>query len=325
VPFPNTTIYSLAFTADGSHLVVAGSTQDRLTRDQPIVRVWALDSEREVATLKQDGEIGRHVRVAVSPDGKSVAAAGLVVVDGKVRGNVRVWDLESGKSRWSGSPERQVNCIAWSRDSARLAAGDASGTITLWSADGGPTESIPDAHRLDSLSGVVCMTWSHDGKRIASAGIVGTVRIWTVADRREAAALETEGGIPSALAFAPDDRSLFICGRATDDVQLWDFGPEPPRVLSHLPGLPIGGFALEPGGQSYITVVHNGLEFHHAARGWDVATGQQLWFASVPTEHINITTLPYAVAWNTKRLALANSVREANSTHWSVTLFDLPP
>ena len=60
VPFPRTTIFALAFTPDGKHLLVAGSTRDQRFRDQPVVQVW--DVEEGVRWRPQERRRGRAAR-----------------------------------------------------------------------------------------------------------------------------------------------------------------------------------------------------------------------------------------------------------------------
>jgi WD40 repeat protein len=327
VPLPNTFVYALAFTPDGARLAVAGSAQDRKLRDQPVVRVCDADDGRELMSLHQPDEVGRYVAVAVSPDGKAVAAVGVVVADGKSVGNVCVWDLESRKSRWTARPAAFVNCVAWSPDGTRLAAGDKGGTISVWAADGAPQGTWP-AHKADKTPGVGCLAWSNDGKRIAS--VVGdTIRIWTAADHREAKSVTVpEQSSATALAFAPDDLELFVSGwrAGRGGIWVWDLvsNHESRSLTAH--ETPVGGFALGPGARSIFTATNEAITPPHWAltvRGWDAAANRELWLITMPTDQAQVA--PFAVSRDGRRMALADMARTNTETAWAVNLYELPP
>jgi WD40 repeat protein len=64
------------------------------------------------------------------------------------------------------------------------------------------------------------MTFAHDGATLASAEFRGAVKLWDMATRTERATLKMKGEEVSAMAFAPDGRTLAMAVDRT--VQLWD-------------------------------------------------------------------------------------------------------
>src|SRR5204862_3147705 len=87
-------LQALAFSPDGWRL----ASVDRAGS----VRVWEVETDPEV--LRLDGEAGRRInRVALSPDGRTVAAAGQQTAVRRSHGRpgawgeVRTWDARTGR------------------------------------------------------------------------------------------------------------------------------------------------------------------------------------------------------------------------------------
>ena len=106
--------------------------------------------------------------VALSPDGKRVAAAGSKSL---------VWILDAATGHLITTFNEQAGFIlgvAWSPDSKRIAVGNDSGTVDIKDATSGKTLVTYKGH----TASVVRIAWSPDGTRIASASYDGTVQIW---------------------------------------------------------------------------------------------------------------------------------------------------
>jgi WD40 repeat protein len=107
------TVRSAAFSPDGRHLVTGGG-------DGKVV-IWDPDTGRQVRTWPG----GREGRIAVSPDGKSVA-----VGTGKA---VRVFDVSTGRAILDGAPAQgAVTALAFSRDGRHMAIGTSEGGVEVW-------------------------------------------------------------------------------------------------------------------------------------------------------------------------------------------------
>ncbi len=113
----NTSVNALVFSPDGTW-AVAGSGAPSMggaTSEPPLISVWDVDSGQRRKTLP--GAKGTVLDVAVSPDGKKVAA-------GCAAGLVLVWDVATGQSAWTQSePGLDAMSVSFSPDGQSLAVG----------------------------------------------------------------------------------------------------------------------------------------------------------------------------------------------------------
>ncbi|MEJ7636751.1 MAG: hypothetical protein WKF75_01875 [Singulisphaera sp.] len=111
---------------------------------------------------------GRVTRLALSPDGKTLAAA----TEGST---VMVWDVAGGEPRTSLSGhDGPVLCLAFSPDGATLASGGQDGTLRIWDPAGGRERKTLHGH----ADAIVWVAFSPDGKTVASASRDATVKLW---------------------------------------------------------------------------------------------------------------------------------------------------
>jgi WD40 repeat protein len=94
-------------------------------------KVWAWDlkskdgGNREM-TVDEEGNLSA---IALSPDGQSLATAGL-------DGTVRIWDPETGERLLSlVGHAREVKALAFRPDGKALASGSLDGTVRIWEVD----------------------------------------------------------------------------------------------------------------------------------------------------------------------------------------------
>jgi WD40 repeat protein/serine/threonine protein kinase len=197
------TVYDARYSADGARLVTASG--------DGAVRIWDASTGALVHTLKQaraDGKPARFFALALSPDGRLVAAidtAGAVA---------HVWDAVSGAplaelrndasdfpsiafsadSRWlatSGGDDARVfdtrtwvqaltlagpriRALSFDPTAARLVTGSAGGDATIW--------EIPSGARARHLrevgASVRAVAFSTDGQFVATGGSDGAAQIW---------------------------------------------------------------------------------------------------------------------------------------------------
>ncbi len=156
-------------------------------------------------------------RAQVSENGNRVAA-----VLGPRR--VGVWKLNPPRPVREFDLGVTARAISISRDGAKAAAGDYSGTLHAWDlGEGGRTNAIA-AHR-----GLIeCVAFSPDGQRLASAGADQIVRVDELATGRLLTARQGHRATVMSLAFSPDGRWI-ASGDKEGQVKLWDLN-SPPRT-----------------------------------------------------------------------------------------------
>jgi WD40 repeat protein len=157
--------------------------------------------------------------IAFSPDGALMATS-----SSRDGGNVKVWEVPSGKLRYERNARHgAAYCVAFSPDGATLASGGGK-YVVLFNAADGRALGAP----IEADTGVVYdIAYSADGKVFATAGTDG-VRLWDAATCQAIGApLEERGDQVNGIAFdargallasAGHDHTVTIRDRATRQV-----------------------------------------------------------------------------------------------------------
>ena len=141
------TVLSVAFFADGKHIVGGG-------RDQ-MIRCWRVTDGEQVGP--QMGAGAWVSNIAVSRNGKWI-------VSGMTLGLVQVWNAENGKKLTEFEHGNSVRVVDVSPDSTKIATGLNDKTICVWSLPTGRRLLGPWGHQAD----VVAVKFSPDGHFVAT-------------------------------------------------------------------------------------------------------------------------------------------------------------
>jgi WD40 repeat protein len=195
--------------------------------------------------------------VAVSPDGKTIAAAGLFLI--------RLWDVQTKKEKWTlHGHTKRLSGVAFTADSRWLLSGSLDGTIKVWDTTTGSLVRTLHGHTL-GVTGVALLS---DGRRLASSGLDGTIRVWEWDRDQEALTVEEPLGPVVSLAFHPDGRHL---ASGSVGVSLWDIptGKVSRSFKEWFLNAGASAVAFSPDGKRLATL---GL----AVKVWDTASGKKL-------------------------------------------------
>ena len=181
---PGSLVTGVAFSPRGS-LLAAASQDHKLW-------LWRVVGGKALPDGTLTGAVNWLNTVAFSPDGTAVAA-------GTADASVLVWNVAT-RSLLATLPHPQpVTSLAWD-GTGRLAAGDADGTVSIW------TLPAPVLLTGNAPSGVA---FSPDGATIAVGG--QNVQLWDAARRTQIATSPLPGGtIVNGIAYSPDGSLLAI-------------------------------------------------------------------------------------------------------------------
>ena len=177
----NDTLLGVAFSADGSQLVVGGAANDTSAGK---LFTYTINGSQ----LAPPVTLGTGVQsVAFDPSGALVAA-------GDDDGNVYLVNPQSGAKSTIvvGAP---VNAVRFDPTGARLATGDSAGSVRLWNA--ASRSQVGETMSAGSI--VYGLTFTRGGSELDSGGLDGSVLSWQPAGQppleRSAATSARSGGI----------------------------------------------------------------------------------------------------------------------------------
>jgi WD40 repeat protein len=266
-------IYSGRF-VDDARVVTGG--------DDGSVRVWDAASGRQLWSQRAHDCV---FACAASADGRLVATGGMDEQDegaweverppfvGPPRKGdfgVKIWGGATGtlKGKLVGS-RKLVNCLAFSPDGERVAAGNWDCTVRVWDVKTGALLRTLQGH-TDPISRVCFASRS----RVVSAGGGHdlTLRIWDLerpAGGENVATFSEHRSVVTGLAASADGKRMLSIG-ADGTVRLWDL--EKKKAISEVTGHcgAIVGAATSPDGRLAVTAGRDGT-----VRVWDVRTSRE--------------------------------------------------
>jgi WD40 repeat protein len=257
------TVVGLAFAPDGDTLVSSEA--------DGTLRVWRASTGKELRSISRPGTsvVARSETVpqggamALSPDGKTIAAAGRA-------NDIELWETATGKAVAPGGEEPQrIVAIACSADGKRIAAVSREGVVRLLDGTGREQGRVGKP----GMAGIA-VALSDDGKVLAACGEDGTVRIWDAQTRKEIHTLPAPSkGKPRHLRFSPDGKVLAVGITVSGDgdtVQLFDVtSGKAGQALAVAPDL--AGLAFAPDGKRLATAASGIVQL------WDVGKGNRVW------------------------------------------------
>ncbi len=213
-------INCIAFTPDGRQLVSAS--------EDKTIRVWDLASGKTVRTIRGEsapGQAGKVYAMALSPDGKWLAAAGWLTGKREERDAIRLYEFASGKlvALLKGH-ENVVHGLAFSPDGSKLISGSGDRTAILWDTGIQVGTRVAEPKLLHRLEGhtdkIYAVGFSPDGSRAVTGSEDHDLRLWRVADGKEIAYMTGHGDKVESLAVAPD--GSIASGDVSGKIRLWD-------------------------------------------------------------------------------------------------------
>lgn len=180
--------------------------------------------------------------IAISPDGRRIAAAG----DDH---QLRVWDAETGREIVELQGHKDwVRAARFTPDATRLATVSADHSVCLWSLDGKASEL---AHRRLAAGPLLSVAWRPDGLAIATAGFGNPMRVFDLTEGDDADPKEYGCACEDTrtVVFSPDGRWLASAGR-NGVVRLFDLvASGGPRDLPS-DGRRVRALAFSPDGET---------------------------------------------------------------------------
>jgi len=162
---------SMAWTADGSRLAVAGAGDPADSgTEKSMGHVYVFDVDRQTQLLKV--RLGQHRLHAYfwawHPQGELLAG-------GNADGLVIVWEVGTGRPVISAQMHiSTVRALDWTPDGRRIASVSDDGTLKIWdSVTGDELLSLTDRARP-----LTAVKWSSDGKQLAAGDEAGRIRVW---------------------------------------------------------------------------------------------------------------------------------------------------
>ena len=201
-------VTALAFLGDGAS-VAAGVGKS--------VVLFEAKSGKHVATLGEHP--GQVNAVAITPDGKSLVAAG-----GRAGqfGFVTVWDLATKSRRHDlRGHDDAILAASLAPDGKTLATGSYDRMVKLWDVVAGRELKTLKEH----TDAVHAVAFTRDGARLASGGADRTVKVWDPATGRRIVSLADATGEVYAVAFGPSG-SVVYAGGVDRSIRAWELKGE---------------------------------------------------------------------------------------------------
>jgi RNA polymerase sigma factor (sigma-70 family) len=227
----------VAFSADGRRVFAAAAGK------VGTVILWDIRTGKQVWQLGWGGMQGSTGALALSPDGKVIAA-------GFKAGLTFAADVATGKCLFITKNPGGGTAVAFSPDGKRLAIGDATGTIQLMDY---PTGRFMGRH-FRGKGAVTALAYLPSGAKVAAVNGGKAVRLLDLTTNKEVMAFKAKETI-RALALGAKGKRVATAG-ADGTVILWDSSGKEERRFSA--GGAVRALAFSPDGERLVTAGDNG-------------------------------------------------------------------
>ena len=192
-------VRSLALSADGKILVASSYALDPKARENKgSVLVWNIPEGKSVSRWPESSN-----RVAVSPDGKLVAAA-------RGGGRIALHDSATGKLVQDfGAAAATYPFVEFTQDGLSLVAGSNTGNVSIWEVASGRQRFEKTGH----TSGITGVHVLPSGEFLTS-GMDGFVRTWSATGNELKSFVAETRGVSGMLASG-DGKTVFTIGNAS--------------------------------------------------------------------------------------------------------------
>ena len=222
-------------------------------------------------------------------------------------GQVRVWDIATGKPKWVAYEPRGVRAVAISPDGTLVASGNFGGQLRLRDAATGAIKQ----ELQETAGSIERLSFSSDGRRIATSSNGQTVRIWDLASGTEVRSFPGHTQNIYWVEFSPDDK-LLVTASQDKTVRIWNVADGSLKhTLMH--GGEVNAAIFVAGGKQVASVSHDAQ-----ARIWNVETGELDVTLPVPGQRRAAVAL--GQSRNGKYLATGNyqAINVWNVADWSL-------
>jgi RNA polymerase sigma factor (sigma-70 family) len=203
---------SAVFSADGKTIAATVSEQQALPggglRFVSVVKLW---DAKTLALKRTLGRDSNFIGVALSPDGKHVAAAD------PSKKTIALWNAETGALERTLTASGQTWSVAFSPDGKAIAGTVGGKEVHLWNAR---TGTLAHVWKDEGISADKVL-FSPDGKMVAAGGGNERIHVWAVEGGKAVATLKGDKHYHRTFAFSPDSR-LLAAGGPDGKVRVWE-------------------------------------------------------------------------------------------------------
>lgn len=235
--------------------------------------VTAQEGTKPIRTIT--GHTGWVASLAFHPTGKLLASGGH-------DGFVRLWDVTTGKEKWSFDYQSVVTSVAFTLDGNTLLCGgggwvrqsdgkqklrEMQGEILLLATTTGKQTGALRGHRGSPSA----MKFSRDGKTLYTCGWDSLAMIWDFAERKIVHTFPRHRMAIGDLALSPDEKLIAVTNGP--NVKLYDTATH--RVVKEflVDDLGVGSLAWSPDGTTLVTGSSSKKDFG-VIKMWDPKTGK---------------------------------------------------